>query len=156
MNDGRSSSQDLFLISSQANSSSRTGIGLEVDGAFDFVDVDNVEVWSPSGIQANQNTAFKFGHIDGLSLKTPKCFGIYTCLVWSDQTAVGQSFGSIVDPQFDGCAFGMNITFPLLQLSITGGYTRALQIPLILSSPTVRKRFAVTMAASAACAIGRP
>lgn len=136
VNTGRSVFHDIFL-ESLGTGSANTGIGLENDGAYDFVDIDNVEAWSPNGIQGT-GYAFRFGHVDGLSLKNPKCFGIYLCIEWSAPTTTVQSFGSIVGAQLDGVTIGMDIKFPLTQLSITGGYTRALGKPLYVSSPGIQ------------------
>lgn len=137
VNMGRSVISDNFFISN-LNGTSNTGYAMEIDGAYDFVECDNNEVWSPAGLGQSLGTAFRLGHVDGLSMKNPKAFGIYKGIDWSAPTTQLQSFGTIVGAQLDGVYTGVSITFPLAQLAITGGYTRSLFKPLYVNSPPIQ------------------
>ena len=112
-------------------------------------------MWSPTGI-TGQSIALKFGHVDGLNLHNPKIFGINFALNWTVASTGPQSFGTISNPQFDGVAQGINITFPLIQLGITGGYMRCIFKCAIFNDPLLNVAWtgsSVTRNADAAIAL---
>lgn len=128
---GRSRFHNVFIMATPS-----TNIGLEVDGAFDFVDIDDVEIWSPNGIGGTSQVGLRIGRVDGLSLKGYKCFGMYTGLLMNQPSDdVAHPFGDITAVHLDAVAYGINVTGPEQQLAITGGYIRAVNRGITVANP---------------------
>lgn len=126
---GRSRIRNLFMIGSAS-----AVIGLEVDGAFDFTDIDNVHWFNTGGVGSSK--ALRIGRVDGLGMLKPKIFGANIAISLEQPSAdAAHPFGSIVAPDIDGCVLGITSSSPIQALAITGGSIRTVGRCLTINNP---------------------
>lgn len=111
---GRSRFADIWAVN-------HTGIGVEIDCAYDFCNAHNLHIWN-SGPQSTQ--ALRIGKTDGLTLTGFKVFKTNIAQAWENPYPT-ISFATIVGTEIDLANYGICLAGPM-QIDWRGGYCRAI------------------------------
>ena len=145
INGGRTHVDNVFV------SSAGRGTCLEMPPGFDFEHANNDECWNSTGSIAAGSVGYAYSKADGLSTSNFQCFAYDICIKNTGATNIPPDFRTFDGVQIDLANTGIVDTQAEANLTITGGYIRALVNAIDIDNPLTN--FAIT-GTSQLCQVG--